>query len=99
MNINPHILKSICFFGLFISGILSFQHVNEEVNITNSMSKPFYIGAGLMSVASLLTYYSNNNSINNNNVTSHNYEYPIMYVYFHFNKNYNIVYQIIRIQS
>ena len=45
MNINSHILKSICFFGLFISGILSFQHVNEEVNITNSMSKPFYIGA------------------------------------------------------
>ena len=34
-----------------------------------------------MSVASLLTYYSNNNSINNNNVTSHNYEYPIMYIF------------------
>ena len=51
---TEELIKSFCFFGLFIAGFM--EYYNGGKTIKDIFQDPFFIGAGIMSIAALLTF-------------------------------------------
>lgn len=69
---KEELLKSFSFLGLFIAGIM--EYYNSGKTILNILQDPFFIGAGVMSIASAFTFlYYNKNHID--------YTYPAMFIF------------------
>ena len=69
---KEELLKAFSFFGLFLAGIM--EYFNSGKTIFDIFQDPFFIGAGIMSIASLFTFlYYNKNHID--------YTYPAMFIF------------------
>ena len=69
---KEELLKSFSFLGLFIAGLM--EYYNSGKTLINIFKDPFFIGAGVMSVASIYTFiYYNKIKID--------YTYPTMFFF------------------
>ena len=69
---KEELLKAFSYLGLFIAGLM--EYYNSGNTLTDIFKDPFFIGAGVMSVASIYTfiYY---------NKTKIDYTYPAMFLF------------------
>lgn len=51
---TEELLKFFCFFGIFITGVM--EYFNKNKTVLDIAKNPYFIGAGIMSVASLITF-------------------------------------------
>ena len=69
---KEELLKSFSFLGLFIAGVM--EYFNSGKTFKDIFKDPFFLGAGVMSIASGLTFvYFNKEFVD--------YTYPAMFIF------------------
>ena len=69
---TEELLKSFCFIGLFIAGIM--EYYNAGKSLKDILQDPFFIGAGVMSIAAMVTFVRYKH-------TKIDYTFPAMYFF------------------